>query len=166
MERLTIGQIRSPHGVEGYLKAESYSGEVDHFLRLKGVDLVSGAKVRHFEVEAARLAGRFVLLKLSGIESPEAGKQFSSWEISVDRGNAAGLGDGEYYYADLCNCAVVKGDKELGRVRTVCEGAGADLLEVETPLGKRYLVPFIDQFVGAVDMTNRTVELKADWLLQ
>jgi len=166
MERLAIGKIGSPHGVKGVLKVRSYSGETEHFMRLREVTLVSGDREKLFPVEEIRVAGSTLLLKLTGIDSPEEGKSYSGWEILVRREEAAALGEGEYYHTDLCRCSIVKDSKRLGRIRSVCEGGASDLLEIETPAGKVFLVPFIDEFVGAVDLDGRTVELKADWLLQ
>ncbi len=166
MERLAIGQIGSPHGVKGVLKVRSYSGETDHFMRLREVTLVSGEREKVLDVEDIRIAGSTLYMKLAGIDSPEEGKSYSGWEILVRREEAAALGEGEFYHTDLCKCSVVKDSKRLGRIRSVCEGGASDLLEIETPAGKVFLVPFVNEFVGAVNLDERTVELKADWLLQ
>lgn len=166
MERLAIGRIRAPHGLDGRLKVESYSGETAHFLTLAEAHVTKGAMERTFVVEQAEPFGRFVLLKLKGIDSPEEARRYSNCELHASRANAASLAEGEYYYADLCECAVVRNGRDLGRIRTVCEGGASDLLEVEVPSGRRYLVPFIDEFVGEVDLERRTVELRADWLLE
>jgi len=166
MERLAIGQIGSPHGVKGFLKVKSHSGETDHFMRLREVTLVSGDREKVLQLEDIRIAGSMLLLKLVGIDSPEAAKSYAGWEIVVKREEAAALGEGEYYHADLCRCSIVKDSKPLGRIRSVCEGAASDLLEVETPAGRVFLIPFVNEFVGAVNLNERTVELKADWLLQ
>jgi len=50
-------------------------------------------------------------------------------------------------------------------VCAVCEGGNGSLLEIEVPSGKRYFVPFMNEYVGEVDLERRVVELKADWLL-
>ncbi len=166
MERIAIGQIRSPHGVRGHLKARSYSGETAHFLKLKSIYLASGGRERCFEVTEARRFGEDVLLKLAGIETPEEGKRYSSWEIYAQREDASSLQAGEFYFADLCRCAVTKDGRKLGRITAVVEGGASELLEVETEEGGRRLVPFLDRFVGAVDIAKGTVELKEEWLLK
>ena len=166
MERLAIGRVRSPYGVAGHVKVHSYSGETKHFMSLCEVNLVSGKRERPFHVEEVRLISNSVLLKLAGIDSPEEARRYSGWELWVDRSFAAELREGEYYHADLCRCTVVQGGRALGRIMSVCDGGAADLLEIETSGGKRFLVPFIEEFVGEVNLVNHTVELKADWLLQ
>lgn len=164
--KIAIGKVRTSHGLRGFLKVESYSGETEHFTRLRSVELRDGVRERSFSVEAVRIASGTVLMKLRGLETPEAARALSGWELVVARDKAAPLGNDEYYLSDLCRCEVVKEGRVLGRVRSVCEGGGGDLLEVEVPSGKRYFVPFRSEFVGEVDVEGRIVELEADWLLQ
>lgn len=163
--QLAIGRIRTSHGVRGHFKVESYSGETDHFTRLRQVLLSDGQHSESFAVESVRATGGHLLLKLEGVDSPEAARLFSGWEILVGRRNAAPLGNEEYYFGDLCKCHVVKEGRRLGRILSVCEGGGGELLEVQVPSGERFFVPFRKEFVGKVDIENRVVEVEADWLL-
>lgn len=165
-ERLAIGRIRTSHGVRGDLKVESYSGETEHFINLKEVDLRYGSRQKSLAVERVRATAGHLLLKLAGVDTPEEARQLSGWEIVVERNAAAPLGDNEYYLSDLCKCNAVKQGRRLGRILSVCEGGGGDMLEIEVPSGKRYFVPFRDEFVGKVDVAGRVVEIEADWLLQ
>lgn len=164
-ERIAIGRIRTSHGVRGFLKVESYSGETEHFLRLDRIELGDGARRRSFGVEEVHASAGHLLLKLEGLDSRETARAYAGWEIYVDRSLAAPLGDGEYYFSDLCKCDVVKGNRHLGKILSVCEGGGGELLEVELDSGKRSFVPFRKEFVGRVDIANHFVELEADWLL-
>ena len=164
-DRMAIGRIRRTHGVLGSLRVVSYSGEIEHFRRLPQLTLRKGGKERRFEVESMGPIGIDVLVKLAGVDSPESGKELVGWEVVVARSEAAPLSDGEYYVVDLCACVVEKDSRELGRVCAVCEGGNGSLLEIEVPSGKRYFVPFMNEYVGEVDLERRVVELKADWLL-
>ncbi len=163
--RLAIGRIRTSFGLEGLLRVESYSGEFEHFTRLGEVTLERGSRNRRYSVESIRIRGRELLIKLAGVDTPEAGRELAGWEILVDRAHAAPLAAGEYYLSDLCDCIVAKDSKPLGRIRAVCEGGNGDLLEIEVPTGGRYFVPFREEFVGDVDVQAGVVQLKADWLL-
>ncbi len=51
---LATGRVQRPHGVEGYLKVESFSGEIKHLLRLRSVVLGNETETRSFEVEDCR----------------------------------------------------------------------------------------------------------------
>jgi 16S rRNA processing protein RimM len=48
----------------------------------------------------------------------------------------------------------------------VCEGGASELLEVELSDGRTVLVPFVEEYIGRVDLTAHTVELLVDWVLE
>jgi len=62
MGNITIGVIRTSHGIDGLLKVRSTSGETGHFTRLREAIFRKGEKERVFEVEEVRAAGSEVLL--------------------------------------------------------------------------------------------------------
>ncbi len=163
--KLVIGTIRTSHGLNGFLKINSYSGDAAYFRSLKMIYLKRGIDEKEFTISEVKQNGKSLLIKLTGIDSPEEGKKYNTWEIRVDRENANPLEEGEYYLADLCKCTVVKNGFNLGTVKSVCEGAPDDLLEIVTENGT-YLVPFLERFIGEVNIKKETIELKADWLLQ
>jgi 16S rRNA processing protein RimM len=166
MEKLAIGVVGRAHGVKGFFKVKSFSGETAHFLSLKEIHLHKGNEDVGFVVETCRDLGSGVLLKLRGIDSPEAAAKYSLWEILVPRDKACPLGENEFYIADLCGCSVVTGDRVVGKVRSVLEGVTSDLLEVVDEKGRSYIVPFVDEHVGTVDLLGKTLELKSKWLLE
>ena len=79
--------------------------------------------------------------------------------IWVDRKFASVLGEEEYYITDLQGCRLFQGKNLIGSVVAVPEGGGGDFLEVESPEGKRLIVPFSGHFVGRVDIVDRRIEL-------
>ena len=73
--------------------------------------------------------------------------------------------NGEYYLVDLCKCRIIKDGTAIGHVKSICEGGADDLLEIVTEKGT-VLVPFLDKFIGEVNLEAGTIDLKDDWLLQ
>ncbi|MDR2898195.1 MAG: ribosome maturation factor RimM [Spirochaetaceae bacterium] len=173
MERLVVGFIRTPFGVEGKVKVESSSGETAHFLELKEIFVRKDGVEKRFAVESvdANDIGRLVM-KLGGIDSPEEMKKYSGWEILVPRKNACPLDRDEYYIADLCRCALVYGVPPVvvGRITGVIEGGAGELLEVvlddASAEDRTVFVPFRNEFIGAVDIGKGTVELLHLWVLE
>ncbi len=174
-DMLVTGIIRSPHGLEGYVKVESISGETVHFDGLSDV-LVrpSGGTPIRLEIEAIRVQAQPPLIKFRGVDSPEAAKKFSGAEILVPRDNACPLEAGEFYVSDLCQCVLVNDDVSVGLITGVIKGGESDLLEVTlsdgavpgVPGGEKRFVPFRKEFVGEVDMRAKTVELMHRWILE
>lgn len=164
LAEIAIGRIRKTHGVKGYLKILSYSGDFDHFFDLDQITLKSKGKTRVFEVEKAIPLSGEVLLKLKGVDNPEEGKLLSGWDIWVPRTQAARLDDGEFYQADLTGSDLILDGKTVGKILSVMEAGADDLLEVETESGNK-LIPFNSVFIGEVNTDKKTVELLEGWIL-
>jgi len=165
MDRLAIGIVQRPHGIKGHVRVRSLSGETEHFFGLEKVTLRKGGREVDFTIEAVKVAGKDLLIKFSGLDSPEDAKKFASWEILVPRELACPLKEGEYYVADLCDCALILDGKPIGRIRSVVEGVTNDMLEVEREGAASFFVPFVKEHVGDVDFGKKTVELKSGWLV-
>jgi 16S rRNA processing protein RimM len=161
-EELAVGIIRAAHGVAGELRVRSYSGDFEHFARLSAAMARKGTAERRLEVLAARRRVPDVLLRVAGVEDREAAQRLVGWELWVGRQDAARLGDGEYYEADLCRCSLYFGSELIGPVRAVVEGGAVQMLEVTRPDGSSVLVPFQDRFVGAVDVAGGRISLRED----
>ena len=167
MEWIAVGFIRTSHGVHGQLKAESYSGEVEHFRALETVQLRKNGHSRDFSVERIEPFGKGVLIKLKGLDSPEEGKAYAQWEIWVSRSKACRLEKGEYYHADLCGASVLLDGGTVGTVRSVINAGNGDLLEVVLSEEKEVkLIPFRKEFIGPVDPESKSIELIAPWILE
>jgi len=63
-------------------------------------------------------------------------------ELSVPRSELPPLAEGEYYHADLVGQDAVSSTGEaLGRIVEVVDYGAGDLIEIERPDGRRFLVP-------------------------
>lgn len=167
MGQVVVGKIRTSHGVKGYLKVLSTSGEYDHYQDFKSVTLRKGKRSKSFEVENVIGKGPATLIKLKGIDSPEEGKLYAGYEILVDEELKAPCQNGEYYHTDLIDCNLIFNNEKLATVVSVMYGGPNDLLEVSKESDESVvLVPFRDEFIGNVDIASKTIELKVDWILE
>jgi 16S rRNA processing protein RimM len=166
MEYLATGVLKAPHGIHGYLKLHSFSEEFSHLAVLGEVSLRKDGKEKRTVIEDYKIMGREFLIKFSGVDNPEDARILNGWEMWVPRESAAPLGEGEFYVADLATCSLVSEGAVVGRVVGVIDGAQALLLEVESSADQnKYLVPFMSQYIGAVDLERKEMELLAPWLL-
>jgi 16S rRNA processing protein RimM len=162
-----VGLLGAPFGLEGYIKVRSLSGENGHIARLRQVMLRQESKERFFEVEGFDEKGDTLLIKLKGIDTPEAAKPLGGAEIVTGRENAAPLGPDEYYIGDLQGLAVTAEDGEvLGQVTDILEGGGGELVEMRLPTGKLALAPFRKEFFGDVSPEKGRVVLLCRWILE
>lgn len=165
MDDIAIGKIRTSHGVKGFVKILSFSGQTDHFLKLKKFVLKKDGKEKVLAVESIKASGSTVYAKLKGIDSPEVGKTYSGWEIWVPMEFAAALSSGEYYIKDLKGCSIVNSGNVIGKIIGISENSINDLLEVKTENGI-FIIPFKNEYIGEVNISLNTVELTALWLLE
>jgi len=164
-EKLAIGLIRTSHGVKGNLKVKSFSGETNHFFRLKKVYIKKGDRFILYRVESSGGSRSSLLLKLESIDTREEALQLRGEVLWVDRSDASPLKQGEYYYADLSRCNVYHHGKEIGRVNTVIVGGVSDILEVITLHGKTIMVPFDEHFIAEINMEEKGIYLDEDFVI-
>lgn len=148
------------------MKVLSYSGDFDHFERLQSVSARKDSVAKTLKVEATRWTGDQLLLKFAGINSLEEAKLLADFELWVPKDQGAPLKEGEVYLADLIGCSLVFAGEARGKITGFLEGAAAVLLEVEKINGSSCVVPFMNVYLGNIDLTGRTVELKVDWILE
>lgn len=158
--RIAVGKIRRAHGVHGFLRFESFSGEVEHFssigvVELRGHGLLSAS----YDVEEFRLNVPTLLMKLSGVDDRDSAAALRGREIWVERCFAAPLGPNEYYLADLSGCELRQNGHVLGTVQAVIEAGAGDMLEAVTDEGRTVLVPFHRHFVLSTNVEEGVIEL-------
>ena len=174
MEWLITGKVRGSFGLEGFLKVESASGEYEHFLKLKEIRLrlprthaEESAGEVPYQVEKCTVRTTDALLKLRGVDSPEAAKKLHGAEVLVPRDMACPLEKGEFYINDLCNSVLVYKGNTVGTITDVVEGGGGFLLELsEAATGRAVYIPFRSEFIGKINVHAKQVELMHRWILE
>ena len=174
MDWLITGRVRGTFGLEGFVKIESCSGEYEHFLNLKEIKLQLPSKGTEtqppelfYQVEECVVRNTDALLKLRGIDSPEAAKKLHGADILVPRDMACPLERGEFYINDLCNSDLVYKGNSVGTIADVVEGGGGLLLEVsEAATGRTVYIPFRSQFIGKINIPAKQIELMHRWILE
>jgi 16S rRNA processing protein RimM len=154
-EWMLIGRIAGPFGVRGEAKVEGLTDFPDRFRQLKRVFL--GPEHRSVAVENCRLQGSRPVLKLAGIDSPEAVKSLGTCEVAVPRDQAVALPAGHYYLDDLLGMNVSTVDGEgLGTVVDVIRTGSNDVYVVEEGQ-TTVLVPAITDAVNEIDFSARRI---------
>jgi 16S rRNA processing protein RimM len=159
----TIGRT---FGYGGEVRVYPNNEESDYLKKLKTIvaSLKDGREMP-LAVEHVRTDGKGVLMKFKGYDSSEEVQAIVGARVMVDRKFASPLKEGEYYTADLIGCALVSDGVNLATVVSVMDGPQALLLEAERPDSKRFLVPFLHEYTGTVDLEAKTIELLTPWLL-
>ena len=163
--KLATARLGAPFGVRGFQAVRSYSGDTEHLFRLREVELreAYSGKLRAASVAAIRRMGDKVIVRMSGVTTPEQARTLAGWELWVSRDEASELAADEYYAADLCGCKVFQQGQAVGTVTHVLAAGGGDMLEVTAPEGRSFMVPFRESFVPALDVAERRIELAPEF---
>jgi 16S rRNA processing protein RimM len=92
--------------------------------------------------------GNQVIARFAEIPDRTAAERMRGTELTVARDALPPLGEGEYYHADLIGLpAVSTTGEDLGRVVAIENFGAGDVLEIERPDGKRFMVPMTAEAV-------------------
>lgn len=139
--RIALAVVAGAHGVKGELRLKLFADSVDslaHHSRL----YVGG---RELALRDVRDGGKTAVARFEGISDRTAAEALRGELVEIDRDRLPSLEAGEYYHAGLIGLPCVdEGGSALGTVVSVENFGAGDLLEVESPNGRRSLIPFRD----------------------
>ena len=95
----------------------------------------------------------------------EKAKEICGSIIWVDRKLASSLKKDEYYSCDINLCNVYQKDVIIGKVKSVIDGAASDFIEIECKDGHIIIVPFIERFFGDVNIKQKEIFLKENFII-
>ncbi|HEX9106635.1 MAG TPA: ribosome maturation factor RimM [Longimicrobiales bacterium] len=162
-ERLVVGHIARVHGTRGEIYVSPLTDSLELFAA--GSALLLGDEEGGADddapvvvVEGARAFKRGLLVKLEGVGTREAAESLARRYLLAPVEALPPRQEGEIFYHELLGASVetVEG-APVGTVREVYETEPAHLLEVESPEGKRHLVPFSERVVRQVDPAAKRV---------
>ena len=169
---MQLGRIGAPYGVQGWLKVESYTDPPSALLdyprwQLAGAGTVADSGVAPQGPVVRLLEGRVhggkrsLVVRLEGIDSPEAARQYATLEIWVPRTALPAPGANEFYWVDLIGLDVVTlTGVALGKVSHYVELPANPVLVVRQG-GTEHWVPMAPAHVKRVDLAQGRVEV--DW---
>ncbi len=141
---LTTGKVGAVYGLKGWLRIHSYTEIASDILQYKPWYLKEGQGWQVVEVEAGRQQGKGLIVKLAGIESPEAARKLAGRIIAIKREQLAPLPENEYYWADLEGLLVIdqKG-QSLGHISYLIATGSNDVLVLIDQNGKEQALPYL-----------------------
>ncbi len=159
--RVTLGQIGSPFGVQGWVKVNSYTEPVDEILDFPAWHLrVRGGEFRVLRLAEGRRHGDGLVARLEGVTDRDEAARLTLCDITVPRGALPPLASGEHYRADLEGLEVVTTEGVvLGRLDHFVETPANAVMVV---LGAReHWIPLVRPHLRSVDLAAGRVVV--DW---
>lgn len=147
---LEIGKVVAIHALRGEMRVQPWCDSPDFLGEFDELWLDGQWR----EVESARPHKNIVILKLKGIDTPEAAQKMVNKILYMDRDQVE-LPEGSYFIVDLIGLQVVDADdpqKVYGELTDVSQTGANDVYHVRFVDGKTRYVPAIPQVVIATDL--------------
>ena len=153
---ICVGAFAAPHGVKGSVRLKSFTDDNAAIFAFK--DLRDGPDGRPVAITKERANKEGFVVRVDGVNSPEAAKALKSKQLWVHRDAFAPADEDEFYLADLIGLEArdLTGVR-IGLVHAVENFGAEDLVELllDTPikgLGRYAFVPFRMELVPDVDI--------------
>ncbi len=136
---VTLAVITGAHGVTGEVRLKLYGEGAESLKRFRAFNAsaLTVSKIREDGKGGA-------IARFAEVIDRNAAESLRGTELTVPRSALPPLEEGEYYHADLIGLAAVSDAGEaLGTVVAVENYGAGDILDIEKPDGKRFMVPMI-----------------------
>lgn len=135
---VTLAAVIGAHGVTGELRLKLFGEGLESFRRFK-LFMAGG---RALTLKAVRHGPNGAVARFAEITDRNAAEALRGAELTVPRSALPPLEEGEFYHCDIIGLQCVSSTGyDVGRVVAVENFGAGDILEIEKPDGKRFMVP-------------------------
>ena len=161
MEYYRIACIVRPHGVQGNVKLEPLTDNVNRFRGLQEAYLETDGKRTLVKLNGIGINPDAVTLHIEGVDTREEAEKLRGAYLCVDKTHAVRLPPDTYFVADLIGCTVTDTVGEMyGRITDVLETGANDVYVVE---GERpMLLPALKKVLHEVDVEQKRIVLNSE----
>ncbi|MGY3817921.1 ribosome maturation factor RimM [Gemella morbillorum] len=161
--RLKVGKIVNTHSLKGEVKVISSTDfEEERFKKGSKLLITRGNQlIREVVVQSYRNHKNFLLVKFEGIDSVEEAEKLKNLQIKIDSDEVGGLEENEFYFHQIIGCEVFdENDKNLGEIIDILTPGANDVWVIKGENGKEILIPYIEDVVKKIDITNKKVNIE------
>lgn len=157
-EYLIVGYLRRPHGVHGEMVMEIHTDFPD---RLKPACRVYiGAAHAPMTIAGSRYHNEGLIIKLDGIDTPEAAGRFRNQLVYVTAADRPPLPEGMYYHHELIGFEIVdEMDHIVGTLKEIIQTGANDVYVVARDDSKEVLLPVIPSVVLGLEFAQRRIRV-------
>jgi len=157
---LILGRVVKISGVRGEVKVACFADSWKPFRHLDRLWLGRpGGPFLPLQFERVRERGRIVILKLKGVDTPEAATGLVGCEVTIPREEAPPPPEGVYYHYDILGLQVMEGNQFLGTVREVMETPAHDVYVIQGPTGE-WMLPATRAHIRRIDLVAKRIEIE------
>lgn len=121
------------HGIAGEVRLKVFAEDLTRFARFNDGALT---------VTSLRTGGNGTIARFAEVADRTVAEALRGTELTVPRTALPPLADGEYYHTDLLGLPAIRDTGEaLGTIVAIDDFGAGDVIEIERPDGKRFMVP-------------------------
>ena len=161
--RLKVGKIVNTHSLKGEIKVISSTDfEEERFKKGSKLLITRGNQlIREVVVQSYRNHKNFLLVKFEGIDSVEEAEKLKNLQIKIDSDEVGELEENEFYFHEIIGCQVFdENDRNLGEIIDILTPGANDVWVIKGEEGKEILIPYIEDVVKQIDITNKKVNIE------
>ena len=161
--RLKVGKIVNTHSLKGEVKVISSTDfEEERFKKGSKLLITRGNQlIREVVVQSYRNHKNFLLVKFEGIDSAEEAEKLKNLQIKIDSDEVGKLEENEFYFHEIIGCQVFdENDRNLGEIIDILTPGANDVWVIKGENGKEILIPYIEDVVKKIDITNKKVNIE------
>lgn len=130
---VTLAVIIGAHGVTGEVRLKVFTDDLGRYKSFNQGKLT---------LKSVRHGSNGAIARIAEVNDRNAAEAMRGTELTVARADLPPLGDGEYYHADLLGLPAISSNGEpLGLVVAIDNFGAGDVIEIERPDKKRFMVP-------------------------
>jgi len=151
-DRVLVGDIGRPQGLQGEVRIRSFTAEPASIAEYGPLEDETGTRL--FEIESLRVTPKALSARIKGVTTREEAEALTGTKLFVPRSRLPERAEDEWYHSDLIGLAAINADgATIGTVIAVHNFGAGDLLEIESPGGgATVLMPFTRETVPEVDV--------------
>ncbi len=165
---LILGRINGVFGIKGWVKVMSFTRPRENIFDYSSLLLCQHGEWQQARIEASQRRGDHLLLKLDGVDTPEAARQYNGCELALPRDELPALPDGQFYWHQLVGLKVNNlAGTSVGEVVDIRETGANDVLVVRSLADekKKELIPLImGIYIMKIDLEAGVMQV--DWELE
>ena len=157
MKYIRIGKIVNTHGIKGELRLLSSFKYKDKVFK-KDMKLYVGKDKEMVIINSYRKHKNFDMITLKGYDNINQVLKYKGMYAFINRDDLV-LGNDEYFDEDIIGLDVYMDKVYRGKVISIDKYPSSDMLVVSNN-DKKYLVPYVKDFIFSIDIENKIINLK------
>ena len=146
---VTLAVVIGAHGVTGEVRLKVFAEDLEAHPKFNAGALT---------LKSLRPGSNGAIARFAEVADRNAAEAMRGTELTVPRSSLPPLGEGEYYHVDLIGLpAASASGQALGTVVAIDNYGAGDVIEIERPTGKRFMVPMRPEAVPEWDSARLVV---------